>query len=146
MKTSPPRYLLALVCLLVFLLTGQASVQGYVLCIGADGHTALEFAGNKACNPKKSPLPVGHDHHEEEASHFDGDSHCGPCLDIPATLELTSSRQQQSDDLATAALPLPVPFVAAPVFVSILTNDLLAHPPPRLSQSILIHRTVVLLN
>ena len=150
MKTSPSRYLLTLVCLLVLLLTGQTSVQGYVWCLSKDGRAALEYAGTSACGTEKRQLQAGPDHHaehrEDEANHFDSDSHCGPCLDIPATLEATSSRQQQPDDLALTGLPVPAVRAAAPVFVQILTNDLLAHPPPRLSQTILIHRTVVLLN
>ena len=36
------RYLIAVISLLVFLFAGQASVQGYVLCIAENGHAELE--------------------------------------------------------------------------------------------------------
>jgi len=54
-----------------------------VLCLGADGHVALEHAADGAsCStpvlPAKAAEPAA-----PPAVHADGDSHCGACVDMP---------------------------------------------------------------
>jgi len=146
MKTRPSRLIVAFVSLLVFLLSGQAGVQGYVWCLGEDGHAALEYAANAACGQGAE--------HQDRACGADEtvnlpplQEHCGSCFDIPTSADATSRRLQKNEEL-----PVYVRFPAAfqssllPGCVRGLEGNLNLQPPPRISQAILSLRTVVLLN
>ena len=145
MPEKPSKYLALFVGLLVFLFTGQSGVQGYVWCLGEDGHTALEYVENNSC----ASAPTEDCHADEALAHDDlaQEDHCGPCLDIAASLEATSSRHKL-DKFVDVPVGLPVTFqtLSDPLLAKVLTNDLLAQPPPRISQTLLHHRTVVLLS
>lgn len=147
MSPKPSRYIVVLISLLIFLLTGQAGVLGYVWCLGEDGHSEFESVANKGCYTTPPQQAQGC-HNEEGAleSHTQED-HCGPCLDIPACLDVTSTRNQSQKgfDVSTGTASLPQ-ISLSPIFARVLTKNLLAKSPPRVSQAILAHRTVVLLN
>ena len=148
MQAKSPRYILAIVSLLAFLLSGPTGVQGYVWCLGEDGHAALELAESNACRPAACPEEQ-ECHDEEDTIHCSHqEEHCGPCLDIQASLQATCLRNQQhqKDLIAPAGVHAPGQSVTSPVCVQLLTNNHLSLPPPRISQTILAHRTVVLLN
>lgn len=147
MLTNLSRHIVALVSLLIFLLTGQTGVQGYVWCVEEGGKAVLERAENNTCSTDN--LLVEEDCHSDEGllNNLDQDDHCGPCLDIPAVLEVTNSHnQKQKDVVAPAGSLQQQPVLPAPVLVKVLTSDLLSQPPPWLSQTLLAHRTIVLLN
>lgn len=145
MSQNPSKYLALFVGLLVFFFTGQSGVQGYVWCLGEDGHTALESAENNSC----ASAAAKDCHADQGLAHDDlaQEDHCGPCLDISESLEATSSRHQL-DKFVDAPLGLPVTFqtLSDPALAKVLTKNLLAKPPPRTSQTLLHHRTVVLLS
>lgn len=136
---------LPLLCvLLLCLLTSPARSFGYVWCLSADGHAELEtaVAGDCARTPA-IPAAAG-----PPALTLVGETDdCGPCLDISPALQWTSTRSR--DDAAGSVLPMPPAAVAgvAPDHLhrQLLTNGLVPDPPPRLSELILQHRTVVLL-
>lgn len=141
MKTRSFRQVFAIACLVVFLLSGQAGAFGLVLCLGDDGHAALEYAFGDACGdePKeRSGEPAFGLSVEDE--------HCGPCLDLDPSLHAASVRPQ--DHLKFPPIPMPavMPASPAPVFVRVHIAHLYPQPPPQISQTILFHRTVVLLN
>jgi len=146
MKKRPSRHIIAFVSLLVFLLSGQAGVQGYVWCLGEDGHAALEYPANAACG--QGAEHQGRDCGAEETVNLPPlKEHCGSCLDIPTSADATSRRLQENEEL-----PVHVRFPAAfeasllPGCVRELEGNLNLQPPPRISQAILSLRTVVLLN
>jgi hypothetical protein len=145
MKTTPSRYIVSIVSLMIFLLSGQAGVQGYVLCLGENGHAALEYVDVSGCGAGEQQ---GHqDCQEENRDLHSHEEHCGPCLDLPASLEAASRRTQDHEDLtAQAWFPSALQVSPLPTFIRILTASLYPQPPPRVSQTILAHRTVVLLN
>lgn len=147
MTPKPSRYIVVLISLLIFLLTGQAGVLGYVWCLGENGHSEFESVANKGC-AATSPQQAQDCHDGKGAleSHTQED-HCGTCLDIPACLDATSTRDQSQKgcDVSTGLASLPQ-ISLSPIFAQVLTKNLLAQPPPRVSQTILAHRTVVLLN
>ncbi|MBW2475928.1 MAG: hypothetical protein JRE63_01235 [Deltaproteobacteria bacterium] len=148
MHSRPSRHIVVFISLLIFMLTGQAGVQGYVWCLGEDGHSALEYAENSTCVTALSSSKQ--DCHVEVAA-ADNDlseaDHCGPCLDIPASLEAHSFRYELHKYFDTSAeLPETVWLSKSAVLLQVVTNDLLSKPPPWISQAILSHRTVVLLN
>lgn len=144
-RTSRP--IVAFVSLMLFLVTGQVSVQGYVWCLGEDGHAALEYAENNSCGAE--PEARQQDCHDEEnaLSDLGQDEHCGPCLDIPATLEVTSFHDKYQKNLqAPPGLPITAQSLSSLAFSQALSTNQLAQPPPRVSQSLIAHRTVVLLS
>jgi hypothetical protein len=111
---------------------------GFVLCIGADGHSAIEQAVSGKCSPAESTCPAKDD--------FPCDDHCGPCQDISTSLDFTYGRLHGDHDLS---LPAPLPAlvsVASPAFYRELTAKLSTQPPPRPYHALSALRTVVLLN
>jgi len=138
--------MLALVSLLIFLLTGQIGVQGYVWCLGEDGHAALEYAAGDSCGP--GAQTQDRDCHGEGIFDLPSqDEHCGPCLDIPHSLDAASRRTQDHKGFPFHfGFPAMVQGSPVPTFARTLTANLYPQPPPRISQTILSLRTVVLLN
>lgn len=137
--------MVALICLLVFVLTGQAGVQGYVWCLGEDGHAVLEYASGKGCGPDWAPQG-GPDGHRQAFAHLESGDHCGPCLDIPTTFEATARRSPSAKFSAAPAAAAPAFSPPLPAFARAETVSLSPQPPPRPRQSLLFQRTVVLLN
>lgn len=141
------QHTVAIMSLLLFLLAGQTSVQGYVWCLDADGHVKLEMAGSNKCDPH-ALQPPGEECQEDKESLGDvsHEDHCGPCLDIPHSIETTSRNQQLKDLTPPAGLTPATLVLNQPALTRYLTSNHLSQPPPRVSQTILAHRTVVLLH
>jgi hypothetical protein len=81
-----------LAVLLIYLLMAGSTSGGFVLCIGTDGHMALEPAFHERCDH----LPHGHQEGvrqlaRETTSHAE-DPHCNPCIDIPLSMGLTGDK------------------------------------------------------
>jgi len=136
---------LSILCLLILcLLTSQASTLGYVWCVTADGHAALEEAIAGDCgfdNPPPSTDGI------TSTALTIGANDCGPCLDISPSHQWGSPRTRQEE------APVSVPAEFAPVTVAayisspdhLQTNPFAVTPPPRIPAPILHHRTIVLL-
>jgi len=146
MRANRSRHIVALVSLLVFLLAGQAGAQGYVWCLGEDGHTALEYAAGNSCNPD-----VGDQHSpgfqgDQIGPHSSQEDQCGPCLDVPASLEV-ASRSADAPKKLKVQIGSPPVVQSAPLRTSpsVFASAPCYQPPPRISQTILLHRTVVFL-
>ena len=81
-----------LVILLIYVfIAGNTSGQ-LALCIGANGHVALEPAFHEHCHnhphiEQNDPSSKGHEHD----GHLDS-PHCKPCIDIPIFIGPTDSR------------------------------------------------------
>jgi hypothetical protein len=147
MSANLSRHIVACISLLAFLFAGQTSVQGYVWCVAESGHAVLEYAKNNSCTPEHST--VKGDCHSEKGflDDHDQDNNCSPCLDVSATIEVTSSRHNdQKEILAPGGLPVKSFLLYNRIFAEVLTSGLLSQPPPRVSKTLLAHRTVVLLN
>jgi hypothetical protein len=82
------------------LLPGQA--LGTVLCIGADGHIALEIAKNGRCGDLSSVSPS--EHITPMSQNTD---HCGVCVDV--SLSASNSDGQQIFSAQSASLKLDAP-------------------------------------
>ncbi len=132
----------ACLSLLLLLLTGPSGVQGYVWCLGEDGHAAFEEASSGLCGPSSH-----HDHAAEAAAPEVDTDHCGPCLDLSIGPDATSRRLQEPLALALVAVaspPLFLPFVADyPSQAPAEAEPAIAPLPPLY---LLCQRTVVLLN
>jgi hypothetical protein len=97
---------------LIILLLAFSNSQAVILCIGEDGHIAVEVASSDCCtNP-----PVGTS--KADVTIFVDDSHsedddCGSCVDIPlfagGAYTLTAAEKENPSHITTAAMgPLPV--------------------------------------
>ena len=116
MKALEKRACIRSIILLICLLAVSNVSQGVVLCIGSDGHIALETAFHERCHhPVHSQQPDMRQVAEETDSHPEG-KHCQPCIDLPVSIGLTNdrlplSRVEPSSQVST-------PFVESPVVCS----------------------------
>lgn len=134
------------VLLLTFVLTTLGSVPGFAWCIGEDGHFEIEYVATGNCvdgatNSSGNMTGVS-------PLHIDQD-HCGPCLDFYfQTHEAISANRlynktTKSPEILT--LNPTIPSITSQS-VKLAVGNLASQPPPRISQAILEHRTIVLLN
>ena len=96
-----PRYLVALISVMVFVLAGQTSVQGYVWCLGENRHAALEHPVAGDCHgAERAPGVCGDEHSDNEDDSFHAFcevASCGPCLDLPASVKANFRRAGDFD-------------------------------------------------
>lgn len=100
-----PRIPILLLTLFAFLLTGPGGVSAYVLCIGADGHAAIERDHDGGCGREAScPAPA------QTSPHCDGAAeHGAPCTDIPPSLSTATPRSKPALAAPAAALVFVAP-------------------------------------
>lgn len=131
----------------VFLVVSIGSVPGYAWCFGEDGHSEIEevvIAGcsDNQCEPKEFIK------YEPPTLHGSENVHRGPCLDFSAQQTATffskRLRKIQQTPIDTINLDVfPQDFSRS---FKLIDGNLAPQTPPRISQTILSHRTVVLLN
>jgi hypothetical protein len=134
------QFIIIAVLSVFLLLPGQ--VMGTVLCIGADGHIALEIAKNGRCGNLSSvpsrehitPMPQNTDH-------------CGVCVDV--SLSASNSNDQQIFSAPSASPKLEAPVLAlVPLVIAIYTESSPLYfvlPPASRANTLIALRTVVLL-
>jgi len=145
MRLKLSRHIVAIGSLLLFLLTSQVGVQGYFWCLGDEGHAALESIAGTPCAPwGKAPNQPGHG--DEFPNIAAQQENCGSCFDIPASFEATTRITRDHSDLSVPLQrPVAVAVSVIPSFVRIPVPNLCPSPPPRITQTLLFQRTVVLL-
>jgi len=79
---------------LVFLL--QISLPGVALCIGSDGHAAIESYSEGQCDEINPDFTSDH---YSEALTKSNHSHCGTCIDIPFSDNNTENKVTSSNNL-----------------------------------------------
>lgn len=142
-RTNP-----ALVGVLIFFLIGQGSLSGFVLCLGADGHVAVEAAHEKRCG---SPSNVTPREPTPNLSMFEAPKtfdHCGPCLDFPVLVD--GSTQQYIAPTQNTRSQIKTPIISAlssfrSVLVSTTPEDLQPLTPSLINPTLTLLRTVTLL-
>ncbi len=82
------------IALLVCLFVAASSVQGTVLCFGADGHVEFESAFHERCADHDHSRPSEHDRSSSGTGHEEG-GHCdnGQCIDVPVDVALAKISQ-----------------------------------------------------
>jgi len=125
----------------VFLLV-PVQAMGTVLCIGADGHIALEVATNGRCGDLGSAPSLEH-----ITSVPQNTEHCGSCIDV--SLSASNSEDQQVFSAPTASPKLAAPALALVALVLPVSVEsaqrLSVLPPSARPDTILALRTVILL-
>ena len=138
---------IALLLLPVFFAATVVSLPGYAWCFGDDGHVEIEYISGSDCADDACATNLSDTLSESTFSQPDED-HCGPCLDLDIQLnDATTTKRLENkapvtlDAIAITSLPSP-----SAQTVKMVVGNLVPQPPPRIAQSILNHRTVVLLN
>ena len=139
--------IIGLLLLPAFLAVSIGSVPGYAWCFGEDGHSEIEEATITGCSDNQIE-PKEFVKYDTPSLHASENGHCGSCLDFSAQQSETvfSKRHKKILQTPTDAIILnvfPQNFVKN---VKLVACNLASQPPPRISQTILAHRTVVLLN
>jgi hypothetical protein len=101
------RCISAVICLLVAL----ANSEAVVLCMGEDGHVAIETVGSSCCESAQIGTSEGHSAVFVDDSQYAGDD-CGSCVDIPlsggyAGSLNTAKKANLSFAASSPAAPLP---------------------------------------
>jgi hypothetical protein len=102
------RKIILLASLVAFLFAGPGGASAYVLCIGGDGHTAIELDHGGDCGRGEAcPAP------EDTPPHCGGsDEHGSPCTDIDHSFISAAPRDKAPVLIAAPGLavpPLPLP-------------------------------------
>lgn len=134
--------ILCVLYLTIFVGTGSSSV----LCVGENGHVAIESGIQGSCADTSHE---SNDTSDCELSVSEPHCHCGPCVDIPLEFELAESRQDSFEvivQLNTDSWSPVLLETSATAFLKTATVTNLPIPPPiDHNPSLLSIRTVVLL-
>jgi hypothetical protein len=134
---------LPLLCvLLVSLLSSPVGSLGYVWCVGADGQATLEIAAAGDCSMDSPALRA-----DDSPALTAGPDDCGPCHDISSTPRWSSVRTRNLDTPVSPPAGQAAVIATTDLSLSgqLLINLFPVEPPPRVSEPILQHRTIVLL-
>lgn len=143
--------LIALLLIVVSLLSASLNAQAVVLCVGADGHTALEAAISGVCGDTQSAdsWSAGTTSRTAASVPTIEELHCGPCQDLAALSKANARRLENLEDKRTIVTPgLPVAradslsWLPKPSDTAIDRKQLSQHSP---SSSLEFLRTIVLL-
>jgi hypothetical protein len=105
MQMKRVRHAVAIVSLLAFLLTGQAGAFGLVLCLGADGHAAVE---QEHCGD--SGLAGGCPTPDQVGTHCERSAEHGtPCTDVKPSLSTVTHRNKPTLNAPAAAAAALLP-------------------------------------
>lgn len=132
--------IIALFLLPSLMLVSAGDALGFSFCVGLDGHVEIEsgfrndFDG-MPCDSK----------HKGSTCLKSGYECCGPCLDFV----LQNAAHLVSRHLKTASAPVKtiswnIPSLKPRQGIHLVAGKLVTNPQPRVSQSVLTHRTVVL--
>ena len=127
-------------CLLpCLLLLSAGGALGLSLCVGLDGHVAIDSLlrndfGSGHCDTSQNGATLS----------IAGYDCCGPCLDLPIQNDAHLVNRHM------ISVPAPIGPVSGAISLfprqsmQLLAEKLVTKPLPRISQSVLTHRTVVL--
>lgn len=138
--------IIILLLLPAFILTAASEVLGFAWCVGDDGHVEFERGARHDCGDESF---ANENLGKNPASVIVGTSYecCGPCLDLTIKNEAYIVKRLKKTSVAPSdAISLQVFPRSTIQRAKLLAGNLITQQPPRISQTILAHRTVVLLN
>lgn len=142
MRRLPFRNMMLWLTILTLLWSSQG--YGYVWCMVEDGQTHLENALETHCGSgASSPSAVS----GSCVTTFGSEFNSSPCVDLATTHDPLQYRTVSGSDLDTPFLlsTFVRPQWAPPALVRYLSNNLILEPSPRISTTLLVHRSTVLL-
>ncbi|MDF1581246.1 MAG: hypothetical protein P1P74_10800 [Desulfuromonadales bacterium] len=123
--------------------TGQTSAAGLVWCVGEDDHSAIESLATKGgCAAQADTRNT----FLSSRTQCDQEQHCGPCVDISTAYDATTNRISKNISLDSGVEFVAADKTAVPTLARTLLAQSMPYAQPRISQTILVHRTIVLLN
>jgi len=147
MKLIPSDKIMVLLLLLAFLTTSVSNVSGYAWCVGDDGHVGIDSSAGKGCciDVCKSDYT---DKRYDVSAISQASEYCSQCLDFSALQpEAVFFKRLKRTPTILKVTVTPNGFQSiAAQNVKIVAGNLMLEPQPRVSQTILAHRTVVLRN
>jgi hypothetical protein len=147
MKLMKSSKIIALLLLAAFLVTSTGNVFGYAWCVGDDGHVEVSYTKADVCCATDSENRNNDSSNGTVISRFDGEG-CGLCLDFSA-LQSEAVFFKRLKRASTISLP-PFSHNSSPAMavqsIKLLVGNSVSPPLPKISQTLLAHRTVVLLN
>jgi len=138
--------IIVLLLLPAFILTSASEVLGFAWCVGNDGHVEFERGTRHNCGDENF---TDENFGRNDARIILGTNYecCGPCLDLSIQNEAYIIKRLKKTSVA------PSDAISQNVFprntiqsTKLLVGNLITQQPSRISQTILAHRTVVLLN
>lgn len=135
-----------LLLLASFLLSNVAAASGLAFCFADDGHVEIEYTSEEGCTDS---YVIGNGKSDKEI--FFGSvptkSHCGPCNDLELTQsETTFAKRLLKEDVSFSDFSQMDTARHFPgTSARLVLSNFAPQPPPRISQTVLNQRTVVLL-
>ena len=130
---------------MTFVMASAGTVFGYAWCFGDDGHVEVNYSSGVVCCDEDLENRTAERYIVPTFSRSSGDS-CGSCLDVSTpqcgAVFLKRLKQVSSTSVATLATNVFTPKMAQGASLSAKITTF----SPRVSPTILAHRTVVLLN
>jgi hypothetical protein len=136
-----------LLLLPVFLIASVGGAFGYTWCFGDDGHVEVKYVTlDGCCDGDLVNSDVAR--YDVPTIHQPDDDHCGSCLDFSTQQNEIAffKRLKRTPSVSTKVI---APNGFSPILADnakLVVGHLMSQPPLRTSQTILAHRTVVLLN
>lgn len=147
-KLNKSRFSIHTQIIILHIVLALITLPGIVLCIGADGHFALENASNnfKCDNIAESPHD-GTSQFSQSTRMYSDKEHCGPCTDIAISVHRCDKSIVQAQELPSEMKGQAFSRLLStlPVFVEISTEDQLPQKPSTVISKITSLQNVILL-
>ena len=136
-----------LLLLPAFLIASVGGAFGYTWCFGDDGHVEVKYVTlDGCCDGDLENRTVAS--YDVPTIHQPDDDHCGSCLDFSTQQNeiVFLKRLKRTPSVSTKVI---APDSSSPSLADnakLVVGHIMSLPPLRTSQTILAHRTVVLLN
>lgn len=134
--------------IILHIILALITLPGIVLCMGVDGHLALENSSNNSeCdNLSQAPIYEG-SQLSSMALIYSDKGHCGPCTDIAISIDSSDKSTLKAQDFSSEIKgKVFSPFLNVfPVSVEISTEDHLLQKLPTVVSKITSLQTVILL-
>ncbi len=147
MKFFYPSKLLTSLLLVAFLSTSMGTLLGYAWCVGDDGHVEVSYTtGAGCCADDLDGATV--DRYDAPSLSQANAKGCGLCLDFSAQQSegVVFKRIKRTSTASLGVLSANSSSAKTMQNTKLVAVDLMPQPPPRIAQTLLAHRTVVLLN
>ena len=135
------RNLIAWWCVFSYLLVLPIGAVGSLLCIGEDGHVAIEYSLDGDCSDSFS--------HQQQSEDGISDTHCGACIDLPLSesTQISNSKNRFYSDFEYSKT---VKLIAHNLWELIIQSQKASSPPSHYafllpSNDLLSLQTIVLL-
>lgn len=144
-RTYPPKSVTFLL-LVLFMIASLGTVFGYAWCVGDDGHVEVSYANDSGCCADDLKSQPVNRYDVPTVSQASGGS-CGLCLDFTVQQYDVVFFKRVKRTSVTSVATFPSHVLSPNVGQSVpLVASLALQPVPRVSKTILAHRTTVLLN